>query len=76
MSSDDPATQPPVRTVNTVGIVGSGIMGAGIAQAAAYAGFKVLLYDIHEEILDRGVKRITALFDGLVEKGKLTAALL
>jgi 3-hydroxyacyl-CoA dehydrogenase/enoyl-CoA hydratase/3-hydroxybutyryl-CoA epimerase len=60
--------------LQTIGVLGSGVMGAGIAQAAAYAGCRVLLYDISDEILEQGVKRIANLFDGLVDRGKLSAA--
>ena len=46
-------------------------MGAGIAQAAAYAGYKVVLKDIDQKFVDQGMSKITKLFDNLVERHKI-----
>ena len=54
-----------------VGVVGAGTMGAGIAQAAAQAGFEVVLYDIEETYLDRGRRAIGSSLQHLVERGHL-----
>lgn len=64
----------PSISVKTVGVLGAGVMGAGIAQAAAYAGYKVILKDIDQAALDKGMKGIKDLFDGLVNKRKLSRA--
>lgn len=62
----------PSRELKTVGVLGAGVMGAGIAQAAAYAGYKVILFDIKDEFVAKGLATIKGLFDSLVEKRKLT----
>lgn len=64
----------PSISVKTVGVLGAGVMGAGIAQAAAYSGYKVILKDIDQAALDKGMKGIKDLFDGLVNKRKLSRA--
>ncbi|MCA0315149.1 MAG: enoyl-CoA hydratase/isomerase family protein [Candidatus Melainabacteria bacterium] len=64
----------PAIKVKTVGVLGAGVMGAGIAQAAAYAGYRVVLKDIDQAALDKGLKNIKDLFDGLVSKRKMTRA--
>ena len=58
--------------IRAVGVVGAGLMGAGIAQAAASAGLATILRDVDEEALKRaraGIEKSTAKF---VEKGQLT----
>jgi len=57
--------------IKRIGIVGSGTMGAGIAQTAASAGFEVVLNDISSEHLERAVKKIDKSLSKLVEKGKI-----
>lgn len=52
-------------------VVGSGFMGAGIAQVALQAGFDVVLNDTALELVERGVAAIKGNFDRLVSKGKL-----
>lgn len=64
----------PSLSVKTVGVLGAGVMGGGIAQAAAYAGYKVVLKDIDQAALDKGMAGIKALFDGLVSKRKMSRA--
>jgi 3-hydroxyacyl-CoA dehydrogenase / enoyl-CoA hydratase / 3-hydroxybutyryl-CoA epimerase len=73
METDGSNGEATAASPKIIGVLGSGIMGSGIAQAAAYAGFHVLLYDINDEVLEQGVKRIANLFDGLVDRGKLSA---
>ena len=41
-----------------IGVVGAGTMGSGIAQSFASNGFKVLLYDISDDILSKGIDSI------------------
>lgn len=55
-------------------IIGAGTMGSGIAQVAAQQGFAVMMYDIRQEFLDRGMQRIAGFWDRDVEKGRLSAA--
>ncbi|MFL6633576.1 MAG: 3-hydroxybutyryl-CoA dehydrogenase [Massilia sp.] len=57
--------------IQTIGIVGAGLMGTGIAQECARAGFTVLLHDQNQAALDKGLGKIAANFAKLVEKNKL-----
>jgi 3-hydroxybutyryl-CoA dehydrogenase len=57
--------------LRTVGVVGAGQMGAGIAQVAAVGGFDVTLSDVAPGQLERAMKGIQASLTKLVEKGKL-----
>ncbi|KZE96631.1 putative 3-hydroxybutyryl-CoA dehydrogenase [Geobacillus stearothermophilus] len=59
--------------VKTIMVVGAGQMGSGIAQVCAVAGYDVLLYDISEAQLDKGMATIDKLLGRQVEKGKMTA---
>jgi 3-hydroxybutyryl-CoA dehydrogenase len=56
------------------GVIGAGQMGSGIAQVAAQAGFSVVLRDVDEKYLERGVAGIQKSLEKFVEKGKLEAA--
>ncbi len=58
--------------VKTIGIIGAGTMGSGIAQVAAASGFSVLLNDIDQSYLDRALKGIDKSLAKLIEKGKIT----
>lgn len=58
----------------TVGIVGAGAMGSGIAQVAAAAGHEVLLADARAGAAERSVGSIRAMFEKLAAKGKMSAA--
>jgi 3-hydroxybutyryl-CoA dehydrogenase len=57
-----------------VGVIGSGAMGAGIAQVAATAGHTVIIYDNNAAILERARKSLSATLEKLQEKGKITSA--
>ncbi|AGT33758.1 3-hydroxybutyryl-CoA dehydrogenase [Geobacillus genomosp. 3] len=59
--------------VKTIMVVGAGQMGSGIAQVCAVAGYNVLLYDISEAQLDKGMANIEKLLARQVEKGKMAA---
>src|SRR5215469_13982098 len=63
-----------VSEIRTVGVCGAGLMGNGIAQTCAAAGFDVVLLEAAQEPLDRGMSSIAASLDKFVEKGKLPAA--
>lgn len=60
--------------IETVGIVGAGTMGNGIAQIAAVAGLKTILIDVTDAALAKGVATLTGSLDRLVSKDKLDAA--
>jgi len=53
-------------------VVGSGAMGAGIAQVITFAGLPVVLKDIDQEMLDRGMETIRRIYQRRVDKGKMT----
>ncbi|WP_434362852.1 3-hydroxybutyryl-CoA dehydrogenase [Parasalinivibrio latis] len=61
-------------TFETIGIVGAGQMGAGIAQVAACSGFTVTLCDLEQSAVNRGLSSIGSSLRRLVEENKLTAA--
>jgi 3-hydroxybutyryl-CoA dehydrogenase len=61
--------------INTLGVVGAGIMGNGIAQMAAVAGLDVILIDVTEQALAKGIASLTSSLDRLVAKNKLDAAM-
>jgi 3-hydroxybutyryl-CoA dehydrogenase len=56
-----------------VAVIGSGLMGSGIAQVAATAGHQVVLRDVSDQALDRGVAGIRTSLDRFVAKGKISA---
>ena len=58
--------------IKTVGVAGSGTMGAGIAIVAARAGFRTVVYDTRDEALARARKQTEGFFAKSVERGKLT----
>ncbi len=60
--------------IQTVGIIGAGTMGNGIAQACAVVGIPVVMVDISEDAVQKGLATIGASLDRLIKKEKLTAA--
>ena len=56
-----------------VAVVGAGLMGAGIAQVSAAAGYDVVLRDVTPEALERGLATIRASYAKFVEKGRMAA---
>jgi 3-hydroxybutyryl-CoA dehydrogenase len=58
--------------IKTVGVVGSGTMGSGIAQACAVSGLSVVMVDISQEALDKGMKTIAHSLERLLSKEKIT----
>ena len=59
-------------TVNTLAIIGTGIMGMGIAQIAAQAGIKVLLFDAKVGAAEQGRQSLQVMLEKLTAKGKFT----
>jgi 3-hydroxybutyryl-CoA dehydrogenase len=60
-----------INEITTVGVLGCGLMGSGIAQAAGTAGFPTTVRDVTPELLDKGRHGIEKSLAKLVEKGKL-----
>ena len=60
--------------IKKIGVVGAGTMGNGIAMVAAQIGCDVVMRDIKDEFVQRGMKAITGFLSKSVEKGKLEAA--
>jgi 3-hydroxybutyryl-CoA dehydrogenase len=59
--------------IRTVAVVGSGLMGSGIAEVAARSGYETLVREVDERLLEQGLGRIRKSLDRAVEKGKLEA---
>ncbi len=59
--------------IERVGVLGCGLMGSGIAQVAASAGYETIVRDVSKEFLDRGRAGIEKSLAKFVEKGKLDA---
>jgi len=59
-------------TIQTIGVVGAGSMGTGIANLAAINGFNVILRDIEERFLDNAIQRMDQFMAKSVAKGKMT----
>jgi 3-hydroxybutyryl-CoA dehydrogenase len=59
--------------IKTIGVVGAGTMGNGIAQVAAQAGYDVIMSDIEDRFVQNGLKNIDKILSRNVEKGRMTA---
>jgi 3-hydroxybutyryl-CoA dehydrogenase len=62
-----------MTSIQTVGVIGAGTMGNGIAHVAARSGFRVILHDLDPSSLDRALSTITKNLDREVAKGKISA---
>jgi 3-hydroxybutyryl-CoA dehydrogenase len=60
--------------MTTIGIIGAGTMGSGIALSSALAGYDVVLYDVADGFLQRAYKNIGVMMDKSIERGKLSQA--
>ena len=58
--------------IKTVGVVGAGTMGNGIAQVAATAGYNVIMSDIEDRFVQSGIKNVDKFLAKSVEKGKMS----
>lgn len=61
-------------SIQTVGIIGAGTMGNGIAQACAVSGLQVVMVDISEAAVQKGIATVAGSLDRLIKKEKITAA--
>ena len=61
-------------SINTVGIIGAGTMGNGIAQACAVCGLNVVMVDINEAAVAKGVATVAGSLDRLIKKEKISIA--
>ncbi len=59
--------------IKTIGVVGAGQMGNGIAQVASQSGFRVVMSDIADSFVQKGLNTISKNLDRMVEKGKINA---
>jgi 3-hydroxybutyryl-CoA dehydrogenase len=59
--------------IKTIGVVGAGTMGNGIAQVAAMAGYDVIMSDIEDKFVQNGLKNVEKFLAKSVEKGKMSA---
>jgi 3-hydroxybutyryl-CoA dehydrogenase len=62
-----------LQYIKTVGVVGAGVMGLGIAQVCAMAGYRTLLFDVNSDAVTEALQQITRNLDKGIEKGKLNA---
>lgn len=60
-----------IDAIKTVGVVGAGTMGQGIAQVCASAGFNVILFDVSESIVSQGIQSIKKNLESLAAKNKI-----
>jgi len=63
-----------INSIKTVGIVGCGLMGAGIVETCARAGFHVVVREVNDDLLQKGLKRIQDSMSKAVQRGKLSQA--
>ena len=68
---DVPETTP-TRKIETIGVVGAGTMGTGIAMNALNTGIPAVLLEMNEEALDKGVAMIRRNYEGSAQRGKIT----
>lgn len=66
------AKDTPIRDIRSVGVIGGGLMGCGIAMNYANAGIPVTLLEINQDALDKGLKGLEKIYQGAVKKGKST----
>ncbi|MGE3302111.1 MAG: 3-hydroxyacyl-CoA dehydrogenase NAD-binding domain-containing protein [Hyphomonadaceae bacterium] len=71
---DDIPADAPARTIETVGVVGAGTMGAGIAMCFANAGIPVRLTDASAQALDRGLGVIASTYESAAQRGRMSAS--
>jgi 3-hydroxybutyryl-CoA dehydrogenase len=60
--------------VGTIGVIGAGVMGNGIAQIAAAKGIEVILLDVNEEVVKKGIDAVEGRLGRVVAKGQMSPA--
>src|ERR1700752_3343691 len=68
------ASSAEMGAIKTIGIVGSGTMGNGIAHVCAHAGFRTVLFDVDQAALDRAMATISKNMDREVAKNRITSS--
>jgi 3-hydroxybutyryl-CoA dehydrogenase len=63
-----------INDIKSIGIVGCGLMGAGIVETCARAGYSVIVREVNDELSRKGIERVRNSVQKAVERGKLTAA--
>jgi len=63
-----------INDIKTIGVVGCGLMGAGIVETCARAGFHVVVREVNDDLLQKGLKRIQDSMSKAVQRGKLSQA--
>src|SRR5947209_14218860 len=58
-------------TIRKIGVVGCGLMGGGIAQTCAQAGYETVVREVNQQLLDKGMARIYGAWETMASKGKL-----
>ena len=58
--------------IKKIGVLGAGLMGAGIAQTAAVAGYEVTVVEVNQELIDKGLSGVSKSLAKFVEKGSLS----
>jgi len=61
-----------MNDIKEIGVIGAGTMGNGIAHVAALSGYSIMMVDIHQQFLDKGLKTIQGNMDRQVKKEKIT----
>ena len=61
-----------ISSIKTVGVVGCGLMGAGIVETCARAGFNVVVREVNDDLLQKGLKRIQDSMSKAVQRGKVS----
>lgn len=72
MKKELASKEPSKNSVNTVGVLGAGIMGSGIAWLFSYCGFSVRMKDVNWEAIGKGYKAVWEIYKILIRKRKLT----
>src|SRR5438132_14362470 len=60
--------------IQRIGVIGVGLMGAGVAEVCARAGYDTLVREINDEFLAKGLERVEASMQSAVQRGKLASA--
>jgi len=74
MAAKVPGLKAKPKPIKSVGIIGSGLMGGGIAMCCIQKGLKVVLIDAKQEWLDAGMEKIVGQYDAKVKKKKMTVS--